>query len=133
MDRREFLRNSAVIMAGLTAVQQMELVERLLHKRTLFPGATLSGTHGYLELIGPYGNVIGSTPWNGEQYVTPLLRKIADRQLIQRTPRAYRMVVVAGSPQHPFSENTIVVTHNRQNEAVYTMQLPKGLPRDRSR
>lgn len=35
--RREFLRRAAILTAGVVAADQLELVERLGWKRTLFP------------------------------------------------------------------------------------------------
>lgn len=39
MNRREFLRNAAIIAAGTIAVDQLELLERLAPRRLLFNGA----------------------------------------------------------------------------------------------
>src|SRR4051812_47025301 len=39
MNRREFLRNAAIIAGGIVAADQMELLERLAPRRLLFPGA----------------------------------------------------------------------------------------------
>lgn len=38
MDRRQFFRRSALIAAGVVAADQLELLEKLTWKRTLFPG-----------------------------------------------------------------------------------------------
>lgn len=38
MDRRAFLRNAAVVTAGVVAADQLELVERLGWSRRFFPG-----------------------------------------------------------------------------------------------
>lgn len=37
MDRRLFLRNAALLAAGVIAADQVEIVERLAHQRRLFP------------------------------------------------------------------------------------------------
>ncbi len=41
MDRRLFLRNSALIAAGAVALDQLEILDRLNWKRTLHPGADI--------------------------------------------------------------------------------------------
>lgn len=40
MDRRSFLRNSALLAAGTIAADQLDLIERLGWKRKFFPGAS---------------------------------------------------------------------------------------------
>lgn len=41
MDRRLFLKRSAIIATGAIAADQLELLERLTHVRRLFPSASL--------------------------------------------------------------------------------------------
>ncbi len=43
MDRRRFLRNAVLLAAGTVAADQLDLLERLNWKRTLFLGAQLIG------------------------------------------------------------------------------------------
>lgn len=42
MDRRQFLRNSSLIAVGVIAADQLEILERLTWKRTIFPSAAVS-------------------------------------------------------------------------------------------
>lgn len=42
MDRRTFLRNSAILAAGVVAVDQLELLERLAPRRLYWPGASFA-------------------------------------------------------------------------------------------
>lgn len=50
MDRREFFRRSALVAAGVVATDQLDILERLFHKRRFFPGwkPVWQPNHGYL-------------------------------------------------------------------------------------
>ena len=62
ISRRDFLRRSALLAAGVVAADQMELLDRLGWTRTLFPGFTPAplqrwgGTVAYRDAISQYGN-----------------------------------------------------------------------------
>lgn len=69
MNRREFLRNAAIIAAGAIAVDQIELLERLAPRRLLFPGAD----------FGPRTHFVTVEQWDRllrEHYITPMLLAI---------------------------------------------------------
>ena len=51
MDRRQFLQRSAILAAGAIAADQLELIERLGWRRTIFPAG--AGTRVFI--LGPYG------------------------------------------------------------------------------
>lgn len=46
MNRRKFLRNSALIAAGIVAADQLEILDRLTWKRKFFPGANFDKKFG---------------------------------------------------------------------------------------
>jgi hypothetical protein len=62
MNRRDFLRRSALITAGVVAADQLELVERLGWTRKLFPGWRPADRFGYYDMpratIPPDGDVM---------------------------------------------------------------------------
>lgn len=61
MDRRAFLRNSALITSGVVAADQLELLDRLGWVRRFFPsaaiGRTLDATSHIVRVDGGYDSV----------------------------------------------------------------------------
>lgn len=54
MNRRDFFRRSALLSAGIVAANQLELIDRLTWKRSLFPGATFTKRNGlYIATSNP--------------------------------------------------------------------------------
>jgi hypothetical protein len=71
MDRRDFLRRASLVAAGLVAADQLELLERLMFKRRLWPGHSFTVPNGgVLQLVDKNGTVLveynfdGDVPWN---------------------------------------------------------------------
>lgn len=64
MNRREWLRNAGLITAYGIAADQIELLERLVWKRSLFPGHDFGflPDSGTLELLDRLGNLLVSIP-----------------------------------------------------------------------
>jgi hypothetical protein len=46
VNRRDFFRRSAVVAAGVVAADQIELLERLFHRRRFFPSADMQFVDG---------------------------------------------------------------------------------------
>ena len=53
MDRRSFLRRAALVAAGAVAGDQLEVLDRLTHRRRVFPGADFGRSRTRLDLGHP--------------------------------------------------------------------------------
>jgi len=59
MNRRDFLRRASLIAAGIVAADQLELLEKLSWKRTMFPSGQLDNTQDWMDdAIAAYDNLI---------------------------------------------------------------------------
>jgi len=90
MDRRQFLRNVALIAAGAIAADQLELLERLAPRRLYFYGENVRGT-GRQQFYG-----VSTAEWDrllrevymGDTYGLSLL----ERTIVRDTPLARRVI-----------------------------------------
>lgn len=129
MDRREFLRRSAIVAAGAVAANQIEILERLTHERKFFPGFTPTGTHGYVELLDMCGKVMGRAPWNGQSQHIGIIKEAYGKRLLHREVRAYRLVVTVSGSGHADLRLPQILSMDRPRteEVRYTFQLIGGI------
>jgi len=77
MNRRDFLRRAAIVATGAIAADQLELLERLTHRRRFFPAADVS----------PFGrstaeDVITAQDQHGRTWTGIITRVDAERRTI---------------------------------------------------
>lgn len=81
MKRRDFLARAAVLAAAGVAADQLELLERLTHTRTVFPGWRAPTLNHTLKLLNSFqsGYMVSGRDWRSDREGFALGANLAGR------------------------------------------------------